>query len=224
MADSSQYQLITFDVYTALFDLEGSLIPLVGQVLPPSADSRGFVRLWRKMQVEYMLISNSLGQGRVPFRMITRRALDDTLSHAQVDVSETGREHLTMAWDQLQLWPDAEEALSAVRAKGYRIGLLSNGDKAMLQALAARLHVACDYIFSSEQAGVYKPHPAIYAEALQQSPGEILHVAGSRTDVMGARAAGLRCAWSNRQADKVLDPAYAADYEFENLLGLLDLV
>jgi 2-haloacid dehalogenase len=224
MADSSPYQLITFDVYTALFDIEGSLIPLVGQVLPLSVDSRGFVRLWRKTQVESMLISNSLGQGRVPMRTITRRALDDALSHAQVDVSETGREHLTMAWDQLQLWPEAEEALTAVKAKGYRLGLLSNGDKAMLQALAARLHVPFDYIFSSEQAGVYKPHPAIYTQALQQTSGEILHVAGSRIDVMGARAAGLRCAWSNRQGDKVFDAAYTADYEFENLLGLLDLV
>jgi 2-haloacid dehalogenase len=226
MPGSSQYKLITFDVYTALFDVEGSLGPLVHQVLDPQADSLGFVRLWRKTQLEYALISNSLGGERVPFHTLTRRALEYALSQMQVHVSETGREHLTMAWDQLMMWPEAEEVLTTLKARGYLIGLLSNGDQAMLEALAARLPVSCDHIFSSEQAGVYKPHPTIYAlplQALGLGSNEILHVAGSRIDVMGAKAAGLHCAWSNRQADKVYDPTYAADHEFENLLGLLSL-
>jgi len=78
--------LITFDVNTALFDLESSLVPMVGQVLPPEEDSAGFVRLWHQIQKDYMLISNSLGQRRVPFHAITRRALDYALSEAGVDL------------------------------------------------------------------------------------------------------------------------------------------
>lgn len=224
---SYRYRLITFDVYTALFDIEGSLVPLVGQVLDPHSDSLGFVRLWRKTQLEYALISNSLGEKRVSFETITRRALEYVLRQMQADVTETAREHLTMAWQKLQLWPEAEAVLTTLKARGYLIGLLSNGDEIMLEALAVRLPVLCDHIFSSEQAGVYKPHPGIYAlplDMLGLAPEEVLHVAGSRTDVMGAKAAGLRCAWSNRGADKVLDPTYSADYEFENLSGLLDML
>jgi 2-haloacid dehalogenase len=130
------------------------------------------------------------------------------------------------AWQKLEWWPDVEEVLTTLKARGYLIGLLSNGDEAMLQALAARLPVACDHIFSSEEAGVYKPHPDIYALPLRRlglTAEEVLHVAGSRIDAMGAKAAGLRCAWSNRQGDKVYDVAYSADYEFENLLGLLEI-
>jgi 2-haloacid dehalogenase len=227
MPGTYRYRLITFDVYTALFDIEGSLVPLVGQVLDPQADSLSFVRLWRKMQLEYALISNSLGKERVPFQTITRRALGYTLSQVGADVTETGQEHLMMAWQKLELWPEAEEVLTTLKARGYLMGLLSNGDEIMLEALAARLPVLCDHIFSSEQARVYKPHPGIYALPLRSlglAPEEVLHVAGSRTDVMGAKAAGLRCAWSNRQADKVIDPKYEADYEFENLSGLLDLL
>jgi 2-haloacid dehalogenase len=227
MPGTYRYRLITFDVYTALFDIEGSLVPLVGQVLDPHADSLRFVRLWRKMQLEYALISNSLGEERVPFQTITRRALEYTLRQVQAEVTETGQEHLTLAWQKLELWPEAEEVLTTLKARGYLIGLLSNGDEIMLQALAARLPVLCDHIFSSEQAQVYKPHPGIYALPLSMlglAPEEVLHVAGSRTDVMGAKAAGLRCAWSNRGADKVFDPKYGADYEFENLSGLLDML
>jgi len=38
MPGSHRYLLITFDVYTALFDVEGSLTPLVRQALGASAD------------------------------------------------------------------------------------------------------------------------------------------------------------------------------------------
>jgi len=80
-------------------------------------------------------------------------------------------------------------------------------------------------IFSAEQAGAYKPDPAVYrlpVEALDVAPDRILHVAGSATDTMGARAAGLACAWSNRGGDLLLDPQLAPDHEFDNLSGLLE--
>lgn len=105
--------------------------------------------------------------------------------------------------------------------------LFDNGDEAMLQSLALRLPIQRDHIFASEHAGYYKPHPSIYQlplMALGLASNQILHVAGSATDVTGAKAAGLQCAWSNRKHDKVLDDQYRADYEFENLLGLLAVI
>jgi len=41
---------------------------------------------------------------------------------------------------------------------------------------------------------------------------------------MGAKSAGLPCAWSNRSAELVLDPACKPDYEFQNLSGLLTIL
>jgi hypothetical protein len=61
-------------------------------------------------------------------------------------------------------------------------------------------------------------------KALDLNPDQVLHVAGSATDTLGAKSAGLRCAWSNRFGDLVLDPKYKPDYEFKDLTGLLDLI
>lgn len=219
--------LLTFDVYTALFDVEGSLTPVVQQALPAQEDYLELVRVWRRKQLEYVLISNSLQQGRTSFAVITRRALDYTLSRMQVELTERACQDLVAAWNQLLLWPEAAQVVREMKARGYRIGLLSNGDDSMLRALAARLPVPCDDVFSSEQAGCYKPHPSVYAlpwRALRLAADQILHVAGSPTDVMGAKAAGLRCAWSNRQHDRVLDARYSADHEFGDLRGLLGIV
>jgi len=133
MTQNVRYQLVTFDVYTALFDIENSLAPSVSQVL--HHDGLNFVRAWRRKQLEYALISNSLGQPRISFDLITRRALDDTLSRSQLDLPETTRTHLSQLWLDLQPWPEATRVLDALKARGYTLGLLSNDDTAMLHTL-----------------------------------------------------------------------------------------
>ena len=221
------WELLTFDVYTALFDVEGSLAPVLSQALGAQVEPLPLVRVWRSKQLEYALISNSLERGRLSFFMATRRALDYALGRADLEVSEAVREGLTQAWNQLHPWPEAEQVLAAVKARGYRIGALSNGDEVMLRAVLKGLAVPFDDIFASDQAGHYKPHPSVYALPLKArglSRAQVLHVAGSATDVLGARSAGLPCAWSNRQHDRVLDPAYCASYEFANLSGILELL
>ena len=222
-----RYQLLTFDVYTALADVEGSLAPMMRQGLPPHVDGLDLVRTWRRKQLEYVLISNSLDQGRVPFGTITRRALDYALSRVKVVLSETALQDLVVAWEQLQLWPEAESVLTEIEARGYRIGLLSNGDETMLRALAARWPIQCDDVLASDRAGYYKPHPSVYAlplQALGLAADQMLHIAGSATDVMGAKSAGLRCVWANRRHDSLLDARLAPDHEIDDLRGLLRIL
>lgn len=52
----------------------------------------------------------------------------------------------------------------------------------------------------------------------------VLHVAGTVHDVIGTKAVGLTCVWSNRSGDAILDPAHAPDYITKDLTGVLDLV
>ena len=223
MSPGQRYKLVTFDVYTALFDIEASLTPPVTAALGSDADSLAFVRAWRRKQMEYVLISNSLQQARLSFELMTRTALDETLTRAGRDISARARAQLVAAWRTLQPWPDAHNALVAVKTRGYTMGLLSNGDEDMLQALLLKLPVVFDHMFSSEEAGCYKPHPAVYAlplQRLQLKPEEMLHVAGSATDVMGTKAAGLPCVWSNRRGEPLLDGRFAPDHELPDLSGL----
>lgn len=41
-----QYRLITFDIYSALFDIESSLLPLLENALGSDIDPLGFLRTW----------------------------------------------------------------------------------------------------------------------------------------------------------------------------------
>ena len=53
---------------------------------------------------------------------------------------------------------------------------------------------------------------------------ELLHVAGSPTDAMGATAAGTRTVWINRTGDTVIEPALAPAYEVADLRGVLEML
>ena len=224
---AKRFKLITFDVYSALFDIEASLIPVLHPVLQGSVDTLAFFQTWRSKQLEYTLINNSLNDEYVTFRTITRRTLDYTLGRFDQSLQESVKEEWVDTWDHLIPWPEADDILAAIKDRGYAIGLLSNGDTAMLKALANIFSTKIDHIFSCEQTGHYKPHASIYElplKALGLTPNQLLHLASGPTDVFGAKAAGIPCAWANRRSELVLDPKYNPDWEFPDLKGLLEIL
>ncbi|MEV6926220.1 HAD family hydrolase [Dactylosporangium sp. NPDC051485] len=92
--------------------------------------------------------------------------------------------------------PGTLEALDALRADGYRLGLVSNATSDSAQAwrdgpLAARFDAA---VFSCE-AGLAKPDPAIYlaaAERLGTEPAGCVFVGdGADGELAGAAAVGM---------------------------------
>lgn len=220
-------QLVTFDVYSALVDVESSLLPAVCDICSGSAEPIALIRTWRAKQLEGAQLSNSLQRERIPFRELTRRALVYTFERAGQTLLPTQIDTLVAEWDKLQPWPEAEHTLANLKARGHQLGVLSNGDEQMLRALLQCFGVRFDHIFASDHAGVYKPHPAIYAlPAVKRGikPDQMLHVAGAVNDVLGAKMAGLRCAWSNRTSDRMIDPDVKADYEMHDLSDLLDVL
>ena len=221
-------KLVTFDVYSALLDIEGSLTAVLAEALGrPADETLHLVRIWRAKQMERAAASNSLGLGRTRFRDATTMALDYVIRRHGLHLADGKHTELVLAWDRIRAWPEAGEVVEAVKARGLPVAILSNGDQDMLEAVAAHNGLAFDHIFSSESAGAYKPHPDVYAlpcRELGLAKAEILHVAGSANDVLGAAAYGLPCVWSNRHGDTLVDPAYPPDHEVADLKGLLDVL
>lgn len=220
-------RLVTFDFYTALVDYQATIVPALRRALGAAADATLLARAWRAKQLEWTQLSNSLSRARIPFRECTRLALVHVLARHRIDVTEPDVEALVAAWDRLAPWPEAAATVATIRARGYAVAILSNGDEAMLRSGAAAFDVAFDHVFASDQAGCYKPHPAMYALPASRAgitARDVLHVAGSGNDVLGAKLAGLRCVWSNRAGEPPADAAVRADAELGDLSGLLALL
>lgn len=221
-------KLVTFDVYMALLDIEGSLVSVVSEELNIDRErARPFVQLWRAKQMERAAISNSLGKQLTSFRSATRMALDYVAGRHDITISPDKHHKLVMAWDSMRPWPEANDVIAKIKAKGIKTAILSNGDQDMLEAVGALFPAGFDHILSSQTAGKYKPHPAVYdlpTTVLGIAKPDVLHVAGSANDVLGTVAAGMRCIWSNRHGDLLLDPAYPPETTLDNLTGVVDLV
>ena len=220
--------LVTFDVYMALLDIGGSLVSVVSEELGLDSDrARPFVQLWRSKQMERAAISNSLELQRTTFRAATRMALDYVAGRQGLSIPPDKHERLVMAWDTMRPWPEANDVIAGIKAKGIPTAILSNGDQEMLDAVARLFPAGFDHVLSSETAGKYKPHPSVYdlpTTVLGIAKSDVLHVAGSANDVLGTVAAGMRCVWSNRHGDLLLDPAYPPEAMLDNLSGVVDLV
>jgi putative hydrolase of the HAD superfamily len=109
-------------------------------------------------------------------------------------------ELLTRMHAEQPLWSgiagDAHDALTRLRRAGLKLGVVSNSDGRVEDALrAAGLRPYFDVVVDSSLAGVEKPDPAIFRAALETlgvRPAEALYVGDLyEVDVLGANAAGI---------------------------------
>lgn len=220
-----RYKLITFDVFSALCDIQGTFIPLLKKLKPfKDVDVKTFFQAWRSKQYEYLIIHNSLEREFMSFEDITRKTLENTLQLYNIELAKNDRERLIENWSQLKFWSEAEQVVQEVKHRGYLVGMLSNGDIQMLLKLQTHCKVKFDFILSAEEAGSYKPSPKIYQFAYSKAgvkKEEILHVAGSPIDILGAISAGIPSAWSNRNNLPPIDSSYQPTFKFGDLTDLL---
>jgi 2-haloacid dehalogenase len=215
---------LTFDVFSALFDWEGSLAPFVrelSEAQPKPIDVALFLQLWRKTQLEYTYVTTMLGKEHLSFETLTRRSLEYSLKFFHAISNEERTRDLVDTWSRLSPFPDVIAGLHRLEEK-YILGLLSNGDQAMLGRLAESLGVEFRSIIAADMAGVYKPHPRIYLEAVRRMGNDssnILHVAGSARDAIGAKTVGMKTAWINRKG-LPMDWNYPLDLEVKSFQEL----
>lgn len=113
----------------------------------------------------------------------------------------------------LALFPEAIEILSAVRGAPIgqsgerRVGIVTNGPAGVqrdkLELLGVERYV--DFAIISGEVGCEKPDPEIFAIALTaagEAPVDAIFVGDSPYfDITGARGAGIRSVWVNRQRE-----------------------
>jgi len=102
------------------------------------------------------------------------------------------------ARNSVELYPDSLPALERITAR-WPLASLTNGN-ADLRRIGLHMHFA--HHICARDSGVAKPDARIFltaAERLGVAPDQILHVGDDpHMDVAGARDAGLRTAWINR--------------------------
>jgi 2-haloacid dehalogenase len=193
------HPIFVFDAYGTLFDVH-SAVGRHAAALGPAAARLS--ELWRAKQLEYTWV-RSLAGAYVDFRACTQAALD----YAAADIGGIAaplHEALLAAYDRLDAHADVAPALAALKARGCRTAILSNGTPDMLAAAvrSAGLGALLDAVLSVDAAGIFKTDPRSYALATSHfgcAADAISFQSSNRWDIAGARKFGFRTVWINRQ-------------------------
>jgi len=212
-----------FDAYGTLFDVHAA-IARHRAAAGPEADR--FSELWRTKQLEYAWMLSAAGR-YVDFWTLTERALDYAFARFP-SVDRSLRAVLLDAYFKLDAFPDARAALGALKARGIRTAILSNGSPKMLDGAvaAARIGAELDAVLSVDPIRIYKPRREVYAlvtDAFGIAPSEVAFVSSNRWDVMGATAFGFTCIWVNRAGLPEEYPEFAPVAVLHDLASLATL-
>jgi 2-haloacid dehalogenase len=120
-------------------------------------------------------------------------------------------------------FPEVPEALEKAHALGWRLAVLSNTDRDLLDASLARIGVEFDLSIVASEIGSYKPSRGHWDEFFARSDADSerhVHVGASLFhDIAPAAGLGLRSIWINRLGE---EPEPQPDVELHSLDGLAE--
>ncbi len=192
---------MAFDAYGTLFDVF-SVTALGEELFPGKGDA--LAQLWRLKQLQYSMLRSLMGRHR-DFWQLTEDALVYAARSLGLDPTPDRRARLLEAYLTLAAFPDVRPGLAALKARGLRLAILSNGEPKMLEAAARSAGIVdlLDAILSVEEVKIFKPSPRVYQlapEHLRVRPGELGFVSSNGWDVAGAASTGLQTFWIQRRA------------------------
>ena len=218
-----------FDAYGTLFDVAAAARIAAAE---PGQEALAAVwptlaEAWRRKQLEYSWLRAVMGT-HCDFWQVTQDALDWALEASGLGAPEVRERLLALYWE-LPAYPEVPDLLAALRHRGMRTAILSNGAPAMLEGAVRSAGIAelLDAVLSVESVGVFKPHAGVYALATEHfscRPDEILFVSSNGWDAAAAAGFGFVTAWVNR-AGLPQDRLPAAPHHvFTDLIPIADLV
>jgi 2-haloalkanoic acid dehalogenase type II len=175
-----KYDAVAFDLLTALLDSWTLWNDVAGS---PEDGMR-----WRR---RYLEITYGCGAYR-PYEALVREAARDA------GLPESLAERLERRWSELKPWPEAPGVLARLPVP---LAVATNCSARLGRQAADRVGVTFEVVVTAEGAGFYKPRPEPYRAvlaALGTAPERTLFVAGSASDVPGARGVGMPVYWHNR--------------------------
>jgi 2-haloacid dehalogenase len=185
----------TFDCYGTLIDWDNGIRRTLGRVWPEEDAGRLFQR--------YHDVEPRIQVNRgISYRQVLRETLAGIAEIDELEVPPGEEDALADALPSWHPFHEVPTALADLRARGWRLGILSNTDPDLLDASLKTIGVEVDVRITAAEAGGYKPdyaHWDAFFRATTADRERHVHVAASLYhDVEPCAKLGLPCVWINR--------------------------
>jgi len=237
MTNPALPKVLAFDVFGTVVDWRSCVaresVQFLAAIGAANTDGAAFADAWRAQYIAAMIGMRKSGRDFVPLDVLHREMLEATLRAWDIDPAACDEALLAdwnRVWHRLDPWPDTVAGLIRLKAR-FPIVALSNGNIALLMAMARRGGLPWDAILGAEVSGAYKADPKAYlctAQVLGIAPGELCLVAAHHGDLAAARACGLLTAYIDRPDEYGGAPApdahhqQAWEWSAASLTGLAD--
>jgi len=172
------------------------------------------------------MIDALLHRAHTPYREIGHRAVAHVMDRAGISYTQDDVRYLVGEIEKLKPFPEVPAALAKLQTK-YKLVVLSNGDRDMLETAKKYHKIPFDNVISVAEANSFKPHVATYtkaAEILGLKMDQILFVANHAFDVIGAKSAGMRTAMINRRDRPFEETPHKPDITVPTMKDLADAI
>ena len=214
---------IIFDAYGTLFDVNSAAEKCkdkIGDKWEP------FANFWRTTQLEYTWL-RSLMKRHKDFWQITEDSLDKSMKAFNIDPEM--KDELLNLYKVLSPFQEVPETLKTLKAKNFKLAILSNGTPSLLNQLVNNnnLDNFFDDLFSIEEVGIYKPDSKVYDLPIKKyniKKNEVVFLSANTWDISGAGYFGYQTVWVNRNNNIFDNLGYKPNNEIKNLLELIDII
>lgn len=231
--------VLAFDVFGTVVDWRTSITRestvFLARIGRADVDPAGFTDAWRLRYLDVMRAFRKSGRAFVALDVLHREMLEETLRGENIDPATLDEALLgdwNRAWHRLDPWPDSVAGLTRLKTR-FPIVTLTNGNIALMLAMARRAGLPWDALMGAEVTRAYKPDPQAYlrtAEILGIAPSQLCLVAAHHSDLAAARACGLATAYIDRPHEyggrRAPDADAAQEWEWstDGLTGLANLL
>jgi len=200
-------KVVVFDAYGTLFDVY-SVGALAERLFP--GQGAALTGLWRDKQLEYTRLI-TMSDPRSPtgsryyqsFEALTAASLRYCCLRLGLTLTAEHERQLMAQYAHLTAFPENLPVLKALRQRGLRTAILSNGNLEMLQPAVDNAGMAnlLDQVISVAPLRFFKTAPECYGLIFETFPvakEEVLFVSSNAWDALGATWFGLTTLWVNR--------------------------
>ncbi len=181
-------------IEAVIFDMDGLLID--SEPLWRIAETRAMNAIGVPMVEEDGFLTMGLRTDEVVEFWYARHPWTET-SKREVEGAIVGNV-IALIDERGEALPGAVEAVRAVRAAGYAVGLASSSAMEIIEAVLEKIGLRSDFavLQSAEHEPYGKPHPAVYIECARRlgvPPANCLALEDSPAGVLAAKAAKMTC-------------------------------
>lgn len=210
----------------ATFDCYGTLVDWLSGIRTTLAT------IWPNQEVEalaadYHRVEPEVQAGRgVPYRQVMAETLAEMAEDRGLDLPDHDRDAFAVSLPAWPVFPDVPPGLTELRARGWKLAILSNTDADLLDASLLAIGVPVDLRIVASDIGSYKPAFGHWESFFRETGADRTrhtHVAASLFhDVEPCAKLGLPCVWINRQDETSELPRAGELTDLSTLADTLD--